>query len=307
MAIKLSSILRTVTPLFGQDYLDLREICKATNSLFVDNNFPFESLLENVRDVVLPKIVWKRPFQIVDKPYFIQGGISRKDPQQGYLGDCWFISAAAALAHRPGLFSRVVPPDQSFDVEEGYAGIFHFRFWNYGKWYSVVIDDFLPVIGGTNRLWCARSKKNDEEFWVGLFEKAYAKFQGGYDKLQIGAAAVAMADMTGGIEQVFLLDERRQDLEFHDFLYNFLQKTMKLGSLMTASINPKPKEGIHFMDLLDNGLVVGHAFAVTAVTEMHHGGRMIKMIRVRNPWGNEIEWKGRWKDSDIVWKEIDDV
>jgi hypothetical protein len=37
----------------------------------------------------------------------------------------------------------VVPPDQNF--ETGYCGVFRFRFWHFGDWVEVLVDDKLPT------------------------------------------------------------------------------------------------------------------------------------------------------------------
>ena len=43
-----------------------------------------------------------------------------------------------ALCNNRGLLEQVVPMDQS--MSDGYAGIFHFFFWQYGKWLEVLLD-----------------------------------------------------------------------------------------------------------------------------------------------------------------------
>ena len=90
----------------------------------------------------------------------------------------------------PDLLQRVVPTNQTFD-ENDYAGktsldvetnddesnrlgIFHFRFWMYGEWVDVVIDDFLPFHSDGRLVFC-RNKVAKNEMWSPLLEKAYAK------------------------------------------------------------------------------------------------------------------------------------
>jgi len=55
---------------------------------------------------------------------------------------------------------------------EGYQGMVHFKFWRFGKWVDVFIDDRLPT---RNKKLIYASCNDSNEFWVSLIEKAYAK------------------------------------------------------------------------------------------------------------------------------------
>ena len=111
-------------------------------------------------------IYWKRPHEIVSNPKFIVNGIDPNDLSQGNTGNCWFIAAASSLMTIPSLAKHVIPFDQSFD--NTYAGIFHFRFWQFGEWVDVVIDDRLPFSLETNNLMFCRNSKQQNEFWAPL-------------------------------------------------------------------------------------------------------------------------------------------
>ena len=54
-------------------------------------------------------------------------------------------------------------------------GAYHFRFWNYGEWCDVVVDDYLPTtLNSKNLLFCYNGSYRNE-FWNSLAEKAFAK------------------------------------------------------------------------------------------------------------------------------------
>ena len=67
---------------------------------------------------------------------------------------------------------QVIPSNQPLSGPN-YLGMVYFRFWRFGHWVEVVIDDRLPT-KPNGRLLYARSSDEDE-FWPGLLEKAYAK------------------------------------------------------------------------------------------------------------------------------------
>ncbi|KAH8270906.1 hypothetical protein KR018_011929 [Drosophila ironensis] len=277
-----------------QDYETIRNSCIASGSLFEDPLFPAtnESLMFSRRPD--RHIEWKRPHELVDNPQFFVEGYSRFDVQQGELGDCWLLAATANLTQESNLFFRVIPPEQSF--EENYAGIFHFRFWQYGKWVDVIIDDRLPTYN-YELLYMHSTEKN--EFWSALLEKAYAKLHGSYEALKGGSTCEAMEDFTGGVSEWYDLKEAPGNL------FTILQKAAERNSMMGCSIEPDP-------NVLEaetpQGLIRGHAYSITKVclidivTPNRQG--KIPMIRMRNPWGNEAEWNGPWSDSSPEWRFI---
>nr|XP_048315686.1 calpain-3 isoform X5 [Myodes glareolus] len=279
----------------GQDFVVLKQRCLAQKRLFEDRVFPagVQALgsHELSQKAKMKAITWKRPKEICENPRFIIGGANRTDICQGDLGDCWFLAAIACLTLNERLLFRVIPHDQSF--VENYAGIFHFQFWRYGDWVDVVIDDCLPTYN--NQLVFTKSNHRNE-FWSALLEKAYAKLHGSYEALKGGNTTEAMEDFTGGVTEFFEIKDAPSDM------YKIMRKAIERGSLMGCSIDTIVP--VQYETRMACGLVKGHAYSVTGLEEALFKGEKVKLVRLRNPWG-QVEWNGSWSDGWKDWSLVD--
>ncbi|XP_041809113.1 calpain-1 catalytic subunit-like isoform X2 [Chelmon rostratus] len=237
----------------------------------------------------LAKVVWLRPSKLVPTPFLQVDGISRFDFGQGIIGNCWFLASIGALTFQKHIFQQVVPLEQTF--QEEYCGLFHFRFWRFGRWVDVVIDDKLPTING--RLIFVHSK-DPTEFWPALLEKAYAKVCGSYADMNAGTPAEALVDFTGGVHICIPLSDPPSNL------WELMYRAAKSRSLMGCGT---PQGETSENTVLPNGLVQGHAYTVTGIKQVMSQGQLVNLVRLWNPWGAG-EWKGDWSDQSVMWQTV---
>ncbi|XP_016783503.2 neutral alpha-glucosidase C isoform X3 [Pan troglodytes] len=277
--------------------------------------------------------------EICENPRFIIDGANRTDICQGELGDCWFLAAIACLTLNQHLLFRVIPHDQSFI--ENYAGIFHFQFWRYGEWVDVVIDDCLPTYN--NQLVFTKSNHRNE-FWSALLEKAYAKLHGSYEALKGGNTTEAMEDFTGGVTEFFEIRDAPSDMykimkkaiergslmgcsidDGTNMTYGTSPSGLNMGELIArmmrnmdnsllqdSDLDPRGSDErptrtiipVQYETRMACGLVRGHAYSVTGLDEVLFKGEKVKLVRLRNPWG-QVEWNGSWSDRWKDWSFVD--
>nr|XP_048315685.1 calpain-3 isoform X4 [Myodes glareolus] len=327
----------------GQDFVVLKQRCLAQKRLFEDRVFPagVQALgsHELSQKAKMKAITWKRPKEICENPRFIIGGANRTDICQGDLGDCWFLAAIACLTLNERLLFRVIPHDQSF--VENYAGIFHFQFWRYGDWVDVVIDDCLPTYN--NQLVFTKSNHRNE-FWSALLEKAYAKLHGSYEALKGGNTTEAMEDFTGGVTEFFEIKDAPSDMykimrkaiergslmgcsidDGTNLTYGTSPSGLNMGELIArmvrnmdnsllrdSDLDPRGSDDrptrtivpVQYETRMACGLVKGHAYSVTGLEEALFKGEKVKLVRLRNPWG-QVEWNGSWSDGWKDWSLVD--
>ncbi|POI31739.1 hypothetical protein CIB84_004510 [Bambusicola thoracicus] len=316
------NIFQKHSPPVQQNYQALLEMCLKNKQLFTDESFPADISSIGTGAILkkLPRNVhWKRPHALHRTPVFYAANRKQLDLCQGLVGNCWFLAALQALTFHQDILAAVVPQNQSF--ERKYAGIFHFRFWHFGEWVDVVVDDRLPVNEAGELVFVSSVYKN--VFWGALLEKAYAKLRnlqgvsvwesvhefyfgldkdswseilqslqlvkafdrlyGSYEDLQIGQVSEALVDFTGGVNIRIKLPAAPPDL------WDILTRATYSRSLMCCQTQ------LGTTKVLKNGLVAGHAYTVTGIRKVTCQYGPENLVRLRNPWG-KIEWNGDWSD-----------
>lgn len=162
------------------------------------------------------------------------GGIEANDINQGGLGDCYFLAAIAALAEDPKRVENLFLNDKR-QLGKGYYGV---RWYNFGNPVDTWVDTRFPYKDNKPIF----SSSADNELWVLVLEKAFAKKFGSYDAIEAGLPGDALAEITGA--PVTVCDTRRSwNYEIWSHLTNVsgaVDKQEGASNVSCASISGSP-------------------------------------------------------------------
>ena len=210
------------------------------------------------------------------------GGIEPNDINQGQLGDCYFLAALSSLAEFP---DRVQALFHTKEINK--AGIYLVRFYINGNEMPVVVDDHLPVDARGQPVFATC---RDGELWVSLLEKAWAKLHGTYARTEGGLPCLAASHIMGVPSESFSHGQIENVEDFFDMLQSADARNF---TMMAASHGQGENR-------TDEGVISGHAYSLISIHELQHSGREIKLLKLRNPWG-QGEWQGDWSDKSTLW------
>lgn len=219
-------------------------------------------------------------------PQLFHGKIEPSDIKQGYLGDCYFLAGLAAIAERPDrIFNLFLTQDLN---QQRYFSV---KMLYKGKWMTVDMDQYIPWMGSQP----AFSRANQDELWVILLEKAWAKLYTSYQRIQAGYPEETLHDLTGApIRQIAL-----KNASFNkEAEWQYLVEASVKQYSMVASSNPGSDTNKSV-----SGVVQGHAYTVLNAVNLNVQGNIVRLIQLRNPWGKG-EFTGKWSDSDQNWNYV---
>ena len=270
------------------------EICNNYGKSFIDREFPpnemsihgkitdgseSEAKASSPRKTASPRsskkgkmintysqIEWRRPSEFMTGAIKVfDNGILAADIRQGFLGDCWFLSAIAALAEFPALVEALFPQDSR---EYSKAGVYNVKFCKNGTWTLVRVDDYFPCFPSSGPIF---SRSNGNELWVLLLEKAYAKLHGSYDLIKAGFCYEALIDLTGAPCKSFRLDDSGE-------LWSELLRFDLENYIMTASTPGEDESNVTGKRQKNSmGLVAGHSYTVISAKTTSKGDKILKL------------------------------
>ncbi len=206
--------------------------------------------------------------------------VTFSDVKQGYLGDCYYLAALAALTEFPGLINSNFK-NGGARSQNGYYEILMFID---EEWQIVIVDDLIPRIQGHRRP-CFADSDPRNVIWPMLLEKAWAKINGGYANITGGKSCWPFHILTGFPSSIYY----NQQFRNKDDLWRLLKSCDRRSEIMVSG---SCKQG--------NGIVPGHAYTLISVTEIDNDSEPLRLVCLRNPWGRG-EWSGDYSDDSNTW------
>ncbi|MFK7796051.1 MAG: C2 family cysteine protease [Aureispira sp.] len=198
-------------------------------------------------------------------------GISHDDVDQNWIGDCYFLSALAAVAKAdPSAIEKLIDgpkSDGSYDVTLYEKGGFLYMSNN-----PTVINVHPRTLEKDGRTTVGLG---DGELWVLLVERAFAEMNGGYDEIEGGHADDALEVITGQDATTKRLSSMN-NTELVEFVQGHLDaKTPLTTSSISADDGSKKAIAAG-----NSNVVLGHAYYIISISS--------SAITIRNPHNNTL-------------------
>lgn len=295
--------------------------------MFCDKEFPANNA--SIGDVKHENVSWVRASKLQPQcaEMVLFHGVEPNDILQGGLGDCWLLCALSTLAEFPNYFQNNIFKTNKISDE----GKYDLKLYNICSrdWETITIDDRIP---------CAEKKwydiprplfaqPNENEMYILLLEKALAKVCGSYSKLCGGYPVLAWMVLTG-CEKLELWNKNNETKDWikripalnklkeepwnfqkmwirptkekndNEKMFEYLKECDNKNYVMAASIHGDEMEKAR-----DDGLIERHAYSLLQVFEEGN----IRLVQLRNPWGNSHESRLDWCDSSPKWKKYPEI
>ncbi len=220
---------------------------------------------------VLTKHATDTTWKPVENGKLFVDGVSYDDVVQGSIANCYMVGAFSAVAHAN-------PDTIKNAITENADGTYTVRFFEKSSYsglpreVKITVDGDLPQssFGGARY----GKSRDASELWVGLLEKAYAQWKGGYETIGNGGYPGEVVSALTGRRTSYSSSEWTDQ----NVLFENIKKGAAGSKPMTAPTHGK-ESGV---DYNGTGVYAWHVYTVLGASE--EAGT--KYVELRNPWGS---------------------
>lgn len=238
----------------------------------IDGEVPSGKNFKDAKEIDVPKVKMITQLFAEGRIDEYGDGISHDDVDQNWIGDCYFLSALAAVAKaNPSAIEKLVTgpkADGSYDVTLYERGGFLYM----GRT-PTVVNVFPKTLESSDGR--TTVGLGDGELWVLLVERAYATLNGGYDEIEGGHADDALEVITGQEATTTRLSSKT-DAE----LITFVQGRLDANKALTTSSIDADDGSKKSIAAGSAHVVTGHAYYILSISTTG--------ITLRNPHNNSL-------------------
>lgn len=273
------------------------DACRLNDTKYEDMEFPpgLKSIvgpkfMEATPRQFYSKIEWKRLGEIYPRAVLFCNSTEVTDIRQGILGNTSFLSTLTSIAEFSDSIMRL------FETQElNQYGVYSVWLSINGEWKNIIVDDYIPVKQDTVQPAFARGVEN--EIWVMILEKAYAKAYGYYEKIELVDPASIFNDLTGAPVEVIDKFSKMKPDKLWEKLYDSDQKE----HVMSCWVKEDNEDSMD--DAIEQGLNTGLPYSLIRLEVVRNSeGEMERIMQMRNSIGKST-WIGDWGPGSLKWTQ----
>jgi hypothetical protein len=208
--------------------------------------------------------------------YGSSGAPTYQDVNQGYVGDCYFVSSLGEVALKdPSAIENMISSNGN--------GTYGVRFFVNGQPDYVTVNSQLPTM--TGYAWANHSQlefaNGTTDDWVALVEKAYAQLNAQTNAphgMQLNSASDSYAGITAGNGSALTLITNQQETPTSLSPYESSSTLAAILSNIASSFNAGEEVLMSTPGYSNGNLVGGHMYMVTGVNAASG------TLTIHNPW-----------------------
>ena len=253
------------------------------------------------------EIIWLRPNEIVKSStpiLFLDQPEMTSRIKQGGLANCYLTAAICAIIHAnpKWVINKIFTDIDAYPAN----GKFSILLFHNSQWESVDIDDSIPcdLYGNPIFARCVNKVGDFEnEWWLSVLEKAYAKIYGSYANLHGGNMSEALYDLTG----LPVLDysikasknthgQSKQPISTQECDLTCLKEAYLCHDAICVGYC-LPSAEIDADTKCRNGILTNHAYALIGLANLKEQS----FVRIRNA-RCDLEFSGKYSRDAQIWK-----